>query len=301
MHIKDVLPPDAIPSIDNPTFDVDYFGELEDDVIVVDANPPRAYPLRILNYHEIVNDDIDGEPIAVTWCPLCGSAIVYDRGIDGQRLTFGVSGKLADDDLVMYDRETGSEWKQSLGHCISGEFVGQELTVRPATMMSFERFRSTHPEGVVLQPTPLESETASDSDDPAPVDYSIEPYERYFESDGFGLHAHRGESSERRWNRTDIAPKAVIIGLEHDDDVLGVPLPMVEQAGGSLHATVGGRAVVVFAVDRSVAVFDDPGFAFTIDDRTVNGDDSTWDIHTGTSHDGRALSPFPWKRVFAFS
>lgn len=154
MHIQNVLPRDAISSIDDPSFGRAYIGDDDDDVIVVEDDPPRAYPVRILSYHEIVNDILEGEqrPIAVTWCPICASAVVYDRTADGQVLTFGTSGKLADDALVMYDRETGSEWKQPLGRAISGPLEGVELTVVPAPMTSWERFRTGYPDGLVLQP-----------------------------------------------------------------------------------------------------------------------------------------------------
>lgn len=77
----------------------------------MDGNPLRAYPIRILSYHEMVTDEIGSKPITVTWCPICWSAVVYERAVDGQPLTFGVSGTLADDVLVLYDRETVSGWK----------------------------------------------------------------------------------------------------------------------------------------------------------------------------------------------
>lgn len=112
MEVVSALPRDSIPSIEAPAFGSDYFGDPADEVIVVDGDPPRAYPVRILSYHEIVNDSVDGRPIAVTWCPICWSSAVYDRSVDGRTLTFGMSGKLADDALVIYDRETDSEWKQ---------------------------------------------------------------------------------------------------------------------------------------------------------------------------------------------
>ncbi|MFW6447964.1 MAG: DUF3179 domain-containing (seleno)protein [Halobacteriota archaeon] len=106
MNVRSVIPRDAIPSIEAPTFGEIHDGEDDDEVVLVEADPPRAYPLRILHYHEIVNDVVDGDPLAITWCPLCASAVVYERTLDDRTLTFGVSGKLADDDLVMYDRET---------------------------------------------------------------------------------------------------------------------------------------------------------------------------------------------------
>ena len=204
---------------------------------------PTAYPVRFLHYHEIVNATHDGRPVAVTWCPLCGSAVVYDRTVDGRVLEFGVSGKLADDDLVMYDRETGSEWKQSLGECIAGPLEGHELTVLPAAMTTYGRFAS---DWRVLQPPGGRSEAASDTDEPADIDYyDAAPYERYFETDGFGLDAHRG-SGGREWDREDISPKAVVLGVEVNGAALGFPLPRVQEAGGVGRAAVGGERVVVF-------------------------------------------------------
>jgi hypothetical protein len=200
VNVRQVIPKDAIPSIDAPAFSSEYCGDLDDQVIVIesdtDSDPPRAYPIRVLHYHEIVNDATGGQPMTITWCPLCGSAVVYDALVDGQELTFGVSGKLADDDLVIYDRETESEWKQSTGECLAGEFEGQSLSVLPAGMTSYERFAAEYPDGVVLQPPGGESEAASSDDVPAAIRYDVEPYESYFDTEGFGLDAHRtGEST----------------------------------------------------------------------------------------------------------
>jgi hypothetical protein len=138
MRIRHVIPRDAIPSVENPSFDDEYAGRDDDRVVVVESEDrPRAYPLRYLQFHEIVNDTVDGEPLAITWCPLCGSAVVYERTHGGTVLEFGVSGKLADDDLVMYDRETESEWKQSSGVCIDGPLADGELDVRPAPIITW--------------------------------------------------------------------------------------------------------------------------------------------------------------------
>lgn len=301
MNVRSVLPKDAIPSIDEPVFDDEYFGDPDDEVIVVEADPAKAYPIRILNYHEIVNDRVDDEAIAVTWCPLCGSAIVYDSTVDGRPLTFGVSGKLADDDLVMYDRETDSEWKQSLGECIAGPLEGASLTVRPASQLTYRRFRDAYPDGVVLQPTGTESEAASDTDEPAPIDYDQRPYAAYVEGDGFGLDAHRGDHSSRDWHREDIDPKTVVLGIEHDGEAVGFPLPAVLDAGGLVETTVGGRDVIVIATDEGIHAFDHPGWSMTVDGSTVTGDGVEWDLATGEGTDGRRLTRVPAKRVFAFT
>lgn len=300
MNVRQVIPRDAIPSIDEPEFDATYGGSPDDEVIVLESSPPRAYPVRILDYHEIVNDDLEGESVAVTWCPLCGSAVVYDRVVDGRTLTFGVSGKLADDDLVMYDRETDSEWKQSLGTCFAGELEGAQLSVRPAPMATWDAFRQRYPDGVVLQPTDDESEAASDDDDPAPIDYDERPYESYVELDGFGLDAHRGDES-RAWDRDDLEPKTVVLGIECGGEALGFPLPWLEEAGGVCQATVGTVDVVVFATEGGIHAFENPGLEFTPGDSgTFVAGGSTWDGVTGESDDGDSLVRLPARRLFAF-
>ena len=304
MNVRTVLPKDAIPSIDEPTFGDEYVGESDDEVLVLDlgSEPSRAYPIRILSYHEIVNDTVDDEPVAVTWCPLCASAVVYDRTVGDRVLTFGVSGKLADDDLVMYDRETGSEWKQSLRGCIAGPLEGETLRVLPASILTWERFTDEHPEGVVLQPTRMKSEAASDDDTPAPVDYSMEPYSQYFDSEGFGLAAHRDTDGQRTWSRDDLDPKDVVLGLIRDGEAVGYPLSRVTDAGGVVHDSVGGREVVVFATDGGIHAFENPGFEFeSVGDASFSADETVWDGVTGRSEDGRRLKRLPARRLFAFT
>jgi hypothetical protein len=311
VNVRNVLPRDAIPSVDDPSYEpvTAYDGDPHDEAVVVDGDPARAYPVRYLHYHEIVNaTDSEGAPVAVTWCPLCGSAVVYERTVatdDGEAhtLTFGVSGKLADDDLVMYDRETESEWKQSRGVAIDGPLSGTELTVVPAAMTTVGRFREANPDGEVLAPPGGESEAASADDEPEPIDYDAAPYERYFEMDGFGLAAHRGTGDERDWDRTDLDPKTVVLGLTVDDDALGFPLPRVEANGSVARATVGDRDVVVFATEDGIHAFENPGLPFerTVEPGTFLADDARWDGATGESDDGRSLERLPSRRLFAFA
>ncbi|ELY60209.1 hypothetical protein C491_02885 [Natronococcus amylolyticus DSM 10524] len=303
MNVRQVIPRDAIPSIDEPTFGIERVGDPDDEVVVVEASSPKAYPVRVLDYHEIVNDTVDGDPIAVTWCPLCGSAVVYDRTVDDRTLEFGVSGKLADDDLVMYDRETGSEWKQSSGECIDGPLRGWELRVRPAAVLSLKSFRERYRDGLVLQPPEnATSEAASDGDEPAPIDYNEAPYAGYFESDGFGLAAHRGTDDERSWDHADFGPKTVVLGLEIGSEARGFPLPRVESEGGVVHETVGGTDIVVLATGEGIHAFENPGFEFErTDDGTIRADGTAWDAATGSAADGRRLERLPARRLFAFA
>ena len=301
VHIREVLPKDAIPSIDDPVFGSDHFGNDDDDVAVVEGSQARAYPLRILDYHEIVNDEIDGRPIAVTWCPLCGSAVVFDRTVDDMVLTFGVSGKLADDDLVMYDRETGAEWKQSLGECIAGEFEGTSLTVIPAAIVPYGVFKETHPDGVVLQPTGTLSEAASDDDTPAPIEYDRRPYERYFAAEGFGLSAHRGEPDQRTWSRDDIEPKEVVLGIELGGEAVGYPMAQVNAAGGVVVDSVGGHELIVVASEDGLHAFEYPGGEVHLEGNTLVVDGTYFHPATGRGTDGKELARIPAIRLFAFS
>lgn len=137
-------PKDGIPAIDTPTFApperVD-LPPMEAVIGVAMDGAARAYPLRILMWHEIVNDTFQGRPIAVTYCPLCNTGIVFDRELDGRRLDFGTTGKLRHSDLVMYDRQTESWWQQFTGQAIVGELAGAELEMLPSRLESYEQFR----------------------------------------------------------------------------------------------------------------------------------------------------------------
>lgn len=150
-------PKDGIPSIDEPTFepieDAQEWLTDRDPVIVLDHNGVRrAYPLSILIWHEIVNDEIGGLPVAVTFCPLCNASVVFDRRFGDRALDFGTTGNLRKSDLVMYDRQTESWWQQFLGKAIVGELTGAQLKMLPVRVESFERFLERFPEGAVLLP-----------------------------------------------------------------------------------------------------------------------------------------------------
>ncbi len=311
MRVRQVLPRDAIPSVDDPVFGPDHAGDPDDALIVLDTSPARAYPVRFLHYHEIVNDRLDRpiavtgdrrpEAVAVTWCPLCGSAVVYDRAVGDRALTFGVSGKLAADDLVMYDRETGSEWKQSTGVCIAGPLEGKTLRALPSGLTTWGRFRESCPAGRVLQPPGGESEASGPGEEPREIEYDADPYEAYFTAEGFGLGAHRGTGG-REWGRADLDPKEVVVGLAFGDEAVGVPARFVEEAGGALALGVGARDVVVFASGAGLHAFENPGYGFEpTDGRGFRADGTVWDPETGESGDGRVLDRVSIRRLFAFA
>lgn len=150
------VPKDGIPAIDDPRFNaastVEDLGSQEPVIAVTIGGETRGYPLRILTWHEIVNDTVGGQPVSVTYCPLCNSSIVFDRRVDGRTLDFGTTGKLRKSDLVMYDRQTESWWQQFLGEAIVGEMTGRRLTMLPSAVVPFGRFLSEHPDAKVLVP-----------------------------------------------------------------------------------------------------------------------------------------------------
>lgn len=165
-------PKDGIPSIDKPAFVPAAAArglEPAEAVIGLAINgDARAYPLRILIWHEIVNDTVGGVPVAVTYCPLCNSAIVFERRVGNRELTFGTTGKLRHSDLVMYDRQTESWWQQFTGRGIVGHYTGHKLKLIPARLESLERFKARHPNGKVLVPN-----------DPQMRPYGSNPYVGY--------------------------------------------------------------------------------------------------------------------------
>ncbi len=147
---------DVIPPIDRPKFKpVDEITHLADTEPVIGLEidgEARAYPLQMMTWHEIVNDTFGTKPVAVTYCPLCNSAVVFDRTVDGKVLDFGTTGKLRNSDLVMYDRQTQSWWQQFLGEAIVGEMTGQKLKFIPARLEAFANFKARYPGGKVLVP-----------------------------------------------------------------------------------------------------------------------------------------------------
>lgn len=155
-EIRSIIPRDNIPAIDNPLFvpvaEEDELADREPVIGLIINGDARAYPLRIMMWHEIANDVVGGTPVVVTYCPLCNTAIAFEAEIDGRTLDFGTSGKLRFSDLVMYDRQTQSWWQQFSGRGLVGEYAGTLLPLVSTRLMSWGEFKSDHPEGQVLVP-----------------------------------------------------------------------------------------------------------------------------------------------------
>jgi cytochrome c biogenesis protein CcdA len=147
-------PKDGIPAIDEPTFiplsDFDRPDSVQ-TIVLVGGSETRVYPYNILTWHEIVNDEFEGTPVAITFCPLCGSAIVFNRTLpDNTVSTFGVSGSLLESNMIMYDRETENLWQQSTGKTLAGSFHEAELTIEPFQLLTLGEVRETYPNARVL-------------------------------------------------------------------------------------------------------------------------------------------------------
>ncbi len=153
-EIRGVVPPDAIPALEDPAFEpaaeVGWLAPVE-PVLALEINgDARAYPLRIMTWHELVNGTVGGVPVTVSYCPLCNSAVAYDRRVGERILDFGTSGALFNSSLVMYDRQTESLWSHYTGEAIIGHLTGIQLDLIPVQTVSFERFLASHPGGQVL-------------------------------------------------------------------------------------------------------------------------------------------------------
>ena len=193
-------PKDGIPSIDNPKFisveDADkWLNDDEFGLVIIHKGVKRFYSFQVLVWHEIVNDNIAGDPLLVTYCPLCGSGIVFERTIDGEEVEFGTSGKLFNSNLVMYDRKTDTYWSQIGGRAIIGPLTGMELKQFPADVTTWGEWKKVHPDSEVLS-----RETGSRRR------YGTDPYGDYYES--------RRLISSVEDSDDSLHPKAVVFGIE---------------------------------------------------------------------------------------
>lgn len=227
-------PRDGITPIDNPAFEPvsaasSYMEEHEPVLSVEIGGEARAYPLAILIWHEIVNDELGGIPITVTYCPLCNTGIVFNRraGSDDQVLDFGTTGYLRHSDMVMWDRQTESWWQQITGEAIVGEFTGTRLDFLPATLVSWQDFRDTFPDGSVLS-----------RDTTAPRNYNRPPYAGYDSKDGRPF-MFRGELDDR------LPPTERVVGLNIGDTAVAYPFTLFETTP-VINDSVTGTDIAIF-------------------------------------------------------
>jgi hypothetical protein len=241
-------PKDGIPAIDRPNFETvrraDRWLQDREPVIVVEhGTTARAYPIQILIWHEIVNDRIGDLPIAVTYCPLCNTAIVFDRRHRDRVLDFGITGRLRHSDLVMYDRQTESWWQQATGEAIVGAFAGDTLRWLHAQMVSWAEFKAAHASGQVLS-----RETGVSRP------YGTNPYAGYDAPRGSPL---PGFFSGKNDNR--LPPMERVVAVRLGSETVAYPFSRLREVR-VVNDAVGGRSVVVLW---------SPGMASALDDPTV--------------------------------
>jgi hypothetical protein len=226
-------PKDGIPPIDNPTSvsvsEADEWLEDVEPVIFIQVgDDARAYPIQILMWHEITNDVIGGEPITVTFCPLCNTGIAFVRTVDGQVLDFGTSGRLRFSNLIMYDRQTETWWQQASGEAIAGEMTGTQLDFYPAAMISWQDFKTNHPDGQVLS-----RETGFNRD------YGRNPYTGY-DNINSSPFLFMGPSTPGT-----LPAMARVLTVETEEESVAYPYSVLQEAG-VINDTVAGQDIVVF-------------------------------------------------------
>lgn len=227
---------DGIPSIDNPKFvnsnDADFLNSDDIGLGLIVGSEVRFYPYQILVWHEIVNDVIDGVPVAVTYCPLCRTGVVYDRRVNGEILEFGVSGKLWQSNLLMYDRRadsrqaahTESLWSQVLGTAVVGPKTGANLSIVRSDTVKFGDWKAKHPDTKVLS-----QKTGSLRA------YGRDPYEGYYESEEVSFGASFSDAR--------LHPKEFVLGVEIGGKFKAYPLSALPV--GITNDTLGDTNLIV--------------------------------------------------------
>jgi hypothetical protein len=289
-------PPDGIPPIDDPKFvDVaaaDEWISDEEPVVVIDVDGDvRAYPVQIMIWHEIVNDVVGGVPVAVTYCPLCNSAISYERTIEGRETTFGTSGRLFASALVMYDRATESLWTHFDGRAVVGVLTGHRLEPVASPLLSWADFKNSHPDGLVLD----RAETGFGRP------YGNNPYQGYDNPSSFPF-LFDGEVDERS------GAMHRVVGVRDDDAARAWSLAAISgEVAAATNTELGDEPLVILWSAGQSSALEAPQiasgrdvgsvgvFSPVVDGRTLTfsvEENAFVDEETGTTWDitGRAIS-----------
>jgi hypothetical protein len=234
-------PPDGIPPIDKPRFhrvgDVDFLKDTEPVLALQIGDDARAYPVQIMIWHEIVNDVVGGVPVTVTYCPLCNSAVAYDRRVGARVVDFGTSGRLYQSALVMYDRQTESLWSHFTGQAVAGVLTGTELRLLPMATVSWADWRRAHPDGYALS-----RDTGHDRA------YGRNPYPGY-DDVATSPFLFEGKVDGR------LAAKTKVIGLRQGDASVAVVHDELTRRG-VLDVDLAGRRLVVWAKPGTTSALD---------------------------------------------
>ena len=252
----------------------------DDDLVLgyVSESGAYAYPIKVLNFREIVNDDFDGEPVLVSYCPLCGSGVVYSRVLDGRTLVFGNTSALHESDMVMFDHQTGSYWFQVGGSAIVGELTGARLRPLPSMTLTWGDWKESFPNTRLL---------VGDGRGALSSRYASDPFESYadnVEAGRFSFPVSEDKLDDR------LRPSEVVITLEIGESVKAYPLGLL--GGGVVNDEVGGSAVVIFVQGRGLT---GTGFLSTVSGQRLTfaaEDGVVTDLETGSTWNeaGRAVS-----------
>lgn len=232
--IRDIMsggpPKDGIPALTKPSMlaakEASYLIP-EDRVIGVALNgESRAYPIKILNYHEIVNDIIGGQPLVVSYCPLCGSGLVFNALVNNKKLSFGVSGLLYNSDVLMYDLETNSLWSQLMMEAVSGKMIGRKIEIISSVQTTWRAWKQQHPDTKVLSNITGHSRN-----------YNRSPYSGYQEVATLYFPVS---------NRNDILfAKEQVLGVAVDGKFKAYPFSELEKTNKPFTETLGGTTFTI--------------------------------------------------------
>ena len=236
-------PKDGIPAIDSPSYvSIDeaneWINDIEPIIAVEVEGLARAYPLQILTWHEIVNDVLNEKELVVSFCPLCNTAIAFEREFDGQILDFGTTGRLRYSNLIMYDRQSETWWQQATGDGIAGEYTGEQLTFYPAAMISWADFKSQYPDGDVLS-----------KDTGFSRSYGQNPYAGYDDISQKPF-LFDGEYNDK------LPPMERVLTVELNDETVAYTYTTLEEMG-AINDEVGGEDIVVLWTEGTASALDE--------------------------------------------
>lgn len=229
---------DGIPAIDRPRFvsasraSQNFLKEGDRIIALVVNGKKKAYPIKILNWHEIVNDSIGGRRVVVTFCPLCGTGMVFDANAAGKRLDFGVSGLLYQSDVLLYDRQTESLWSQIKQQAVTGKLIGTRLQLLPSVQTTWGVWKKQHPDTFVLSTRTGYSR-----------DYDRDPYEDYYTSRAVMFSVGR---MNLRYH-----PKEQVLGVELDGLTKAYPFTELMQVKSPFKDKIGKNVVTVVYDSKS--------------------------------------------------
>ncbi len=273
-EISNLLARDRIKPVDEPQFVAavdapDYMRPREPVIAVKIDGDARAYPLAILMWQEIANDVVGGVPVTITFCPLCNTAIAFERTLEGHELTFGTSGNLRNSDLVMWDRQTESWWQQITGEAIVGQLAGKVLEQIPSPIIAWETFLDEYPQGKLML-----REVDGSGREIRP--YDNPPYEGY-DSVDTNPFAFNGPIDGR-------LPATIrVLTVKNDDASVAYPFSFLKDAP-VLNDTIGSKEVVAFFDDGTLSAFLDSRFrdqtsgSTTVFEREVDGQTLTFNL-----------------------